>query len=114
VIGDDYFAQENNVEDFGSLDFIPQLPDTLALIGGGGPALPGVPSDLNLGAPAMTPVALNASTTYGVDTSLENNFGLGPTYQSTATLAAQSAAIQNAPSWWWLIAIVALAWWCSR
>ena len=57
-------------------------------------------------APAVNATAItttNANTTYGVDTSAANNYGLGPNYMSTQTLQGAQAAQSAAPSLWWLL-----------
>jgi hypothetical protein len=53
------------------------------------------------GSPAA-PTVINASTTYGLDLSSSNNYGLGGGYQSTHTQFKAIAARKNAPSLWWL------------
>jgi len=59
----------------------------------------------------IRPVALNAGTTYGVDHSAENNFGLGPSYQSPKQqLRAAKAAKATTPTLSvWAIAALILA-----
>ena len=54
------------------------------------------------------PTAINAGTTWGIDTSAENNYGLGPSFQSTIALQRSQMQSDQAPSWWWLAAFVFL------
>jgi hypothetical protein len=56
--------------------------------------------------PLKGPIALNAGTTYGVDTSAANNYGLGSSFKSTSTLKRQQTAKAAAPSLIWIILFV--------
>lgn len=53
---------------------------------------------------------LNSDTTYGVDGSAANNYGLGTQFMSSQALATVQAAQSSAPSIWWLVGAVALVW----
>jgi hypothetical protein len=62
--------------------------------------------------PALNPITVvNAGTTYGLDTSVENNYGLGAGFMSTTAMATQQVAQTAAPSPLWLLAFVLIAWW---
>jgi len=54
------------------------------------------------------PTAVNAATTYGIDGSSSNNYGLGPSYRSTATKARHNHTAASSPSWTWLVVIIAI------
>ena len=58
-----------------------------------------------------SPQAINAGTTYGVDSSPGNNYGLGTGYRSIHTNTGREAAKNAKPSWMWLalVLVVALA-----
>jgi hypothetical protein len=60
------------------------------------------------------PWAANASTTYGLNSSPRNNYGLGVSYLSQSDVQAARAAREAAPSWLWLILILAIVWWVTR
>jgi hypothetical protein len=60
------------------------------------------------------PQTLNAGTSYGNDLSVENNYGLGAEFRSTAQLNTTVIQQQSAPSWWWLIAILAVGAWVLK
>lgn len=53
---------------------------------------------------------LNSDTTYGVDGSAANNYGLGASFMSSTAIATTQAAAASAPSIWWLVGAVALVW----
>ena len=54
--------------------------------------------------------ALNSNTTWGLDGSQSNNFGLGSGFRSTAALAGEQRMKDAAPSWWWLVGFIVLVW----
>jgi hypothetical protein len=52
------------------------------------------------------PRATNAGTTYGIDGSAGNNYGLGKQYVSPRAQKHQAAAASSEPSAWWLAAFI--------
>ena len=52
------------------------------------------------------PRAINAGTTYGVDTTVGNNYGLGANYVSPRVAKNQTRAQSAEPSAWWLAAFL--------
>ena len=54
----------------------------------------------------ISPQVVNANSTYGVDSSATNNYGLGRRFRSTNTLRRQQKAQNAAPSVWWLAVVL--------
>ena len=52
--------------------------------------------------------AVNSYTTYGIDGSVENNYGLGSSFLSSNVLAQQAAITANSLSPMWLVALLIL------
>ncbi len=61
-----------------------------------------------------TPKMLNAGSTYGLDTSVGANYGLGTNYVSRSNARAAEAASAAAPSYWWLAGAAVVFWLVTR
>ena len=56
----------------------------------------------------------NPDSTYGMNTSAANNYGLGRSFLSNTEARGARAAKHAAPSWMWLAVILVFVWLVSR